>query len=128
MEICGGICAKKPDCCHASWPSLEKVETYQVYDRIGRKETETWWMDRAHLYNGSLTAEQFLFYEIRIAAKYYIDGKTIEEAIEIIKKDNLFFNTPQSVRFHGWRGLAISGWMRWATSSSYMSLHSQPAK
>ena len=47
-------------------------------------------MDQAHLYNGSLTAEQFLFYEIRIAAKYYIDGKTIEEAIEIIKKDNLF--------------------------------------
>ena len=47
-------------------------------------------MDQARLYNGSLTAEQFLFYEIRIAAKYYIDGKTIEEAIGIIKKDNLF--------------------------------------
>ena len=47
-------------------------------------------MDQARLYNGSLTAEQFLFYEIRIAAKYYIDGKTIEEAIEIIKRGNLF--------------------------------------
>ena len=47
-------------------------------------------MDQVHLYNGSLTAEQFLFYEIRIAAKYYIDGKTMEEAIEIIKNDNLF--------------------------------------
>ena len=47
-------------------------------------------MDQAHLYNGSLTAEQFLFYEIRIAAKYYLGGKTIEEAIETIKKDNLF--------------------------------------
>ena len=47
-------------------------------------------MGQAHLYNGSLTAEQFLFYEIRIAAKYYINGKTIEEAIESIKKDNLF--------------------------------------
>ena len=47
-------------------------------------------MDQTNLYNGSLTAEQFLFYEIRIAAKYYIDGKTIEEAIESIKKDNLF--------------------------------------
>ena len=47
-------------------------------------------MDQAHLYNGSLTPQQFLFYEIRIAAKHYIDGKTIEEAIEIIKKDNLF--------------------------------------
>lgn len=47
-------------------------------------------MNQTHLYNGSLTAEQFLFYEIRIAAKYYIDGKTIEEAIGIIKRDNLF--------------------------------------
>lgn len=47
-------------------------------------------MDQEYLYNGSLTAEQFLFYEIRIAAKYYIDGKAIEEAVEIIKKDNLF--------------------------------------
>ena len=47
-------------------------------------------MDQAHFYNGSLTAEQFLFHETRIVAKYYIDGKTIEEAIEIIKKDNLF--------------------------------------
>ncbi len=47
-------------------------------------------MVRAHLYNSSLSAEQFLFYEIRIAAKYYIDGITIEEAINIIKKDNLF--------------------------------------
>ena len=47
-------------------------------------------MDQARLYNGSLTAEQFLFYEIRIAAKYYIDGKIIEEAIEIIKRGNLF--------------------------------------
>ena len=47
-------------------------------------------MDQARLYNGSLTAEQFLFYEIRIAAKYYIDGKAIEEAIEIIKRGNLF--------------------------------------
>ena len=47
-------------------------------------------MDQANLYNGSLTAEQFLFYEIRIAAKYYVDGKTIEEAIDSIKSDNLF--------------------------------------
>lgn len=41
-------------------------------------------------YNGSLTAEQFLFYEIRIAARLYLEGKNIEEAIKIIKKDNLF--------------------------------------
>lgn len=47
-------------------------------------------MDQTHSYNGSLTAEQFLFYEIRIVAKFYIQGITIEEAIEKIKKDNLF--------------------------------------
>lgn len=47
-------------------------------------------MDNTHSYNGSLTAEQFLFYEVRIAAKLYLDGKKIEEAVEEIKKDNLF--------------------------------------
>ncbi len=47
-------------------------------------------MDNTHSYNGSLTAEQFLFYEVRIAAKMYIDGKKIDEAVEEIKKDNLF--------------------------------------
>ena len=47
-------------------------------------------MDQTHPYNGSLTAEQFLFYEIRIAAKYYVSGLKIDEAIERIKKDNLF--------------------------------------
>lgn len=44
----------------------------------------------SHLYNGSLTAEQFLFYEIKIAAKYYLKGDSIVEAIANIKKDNLF--------------------------------------
>lgn len=47
-------------------------------------------MDQTQPYNGSLTAEQFLFYEIRIASKFYLDGKPIDEAIEIIKRDNLF--------------------------------------
>lgn len=47
-------------------------------------------MDNTQSYNGSLTAEQFLFYEIRIAAKMYLDGKKIEAAVEEIKKDNLF--------------------------------------
>ena len=84
-------------------------------------------MDQAHLYNGSLTAEQFLFYEIRIAAKYYIDGKTIEEAIEIIKRDNLF-QYPTERQVSRLTRLAISGWMRWATSSLCMSLHPRPAK
>jgi len=41
-------------------------------------------------YNGGLTAEQFLFYEIRIVSKLYLDGKPIEEIIYLIKKDNLF--------------------------------------
>ena len=41
-------------------------------------------------YNGALTAEQFLFYEIRIVAKPYLDGKSIDEIIEYIKRDNLF--------------------------------------
>lgn len=47
-------------------------------------------MDNTHLYNGSLTAEQFLFYEIRIVAKMYLDGKKTNEAIEEVKRDNLF--------------------------------------
>lgn len=47
-------------------------------------------MDHTHSYNGSLTAEQFLFYEIRISAKFYMKGVPIEEAIHKIKKENLF--------------------------------------
>lgn len=47
-------------------------------------------MDQTCSYNGSLTAEQFLFYEIRIAAKFYIEGVPIEKAIDKIKKENLF--------------------------------------
>jgi uncharacterized protein YaaR (DUF327 family) len=47
-------------------------------------------MDVTVAYNGSLTAEQFLFYEMRIVAKMYLEGKTFEEIIQIVKKDNLF--------------------------------------
>ena len=47
-------------------------------------------MERSLIYNGTITAEQFLFYEIRIASKYYLDGKSVEDAIEEIKKNNLF--------------------------------------
>lgn len=47
-------------------------------------------MDQTRSYNGSLTAEQFLFYEIRIAAKFYLNGIAIEEAVAKIKKENLF--------------------------------------
>ena len=41
-------------------------------------------------YNGTLTAEQFLFYEMRIVSKQYLENKSIEEIIEYIKRDNLF--------------------------------------
>ena len=41
-------------------------------------------------YNGGLTAEQFLFYEIRIVSKQYLEGKSIDEIIEYIRRDNLF--------------------------------------
>lgn len=47
-------------------------------------------MEKSEAYNGSLTAEQFLFYEIRIVAKLYTDSKNLENAIKIIKEDNLF--------------------------------------
>lgn len=41
-------------------------------------------------YSGSLTAEQFLFYEMRITAKFYIQGVSVDEAISRIREDNLF--------------------------------------
>ncbi|WP_303869623.1 DUF1819 family protein [Acetobacterium wieringae] len=47
-------------------------------------------MDTTMMYNGSLTAEQFLFYEIRIVSKQYLEGKSIDEIVEVIKYDNLF--------------------------------------
>jgi hypothetical protein len=47
-------------------------------------------MDISMPYNGTLTAEQFLFYEMRIVSKQYLEDKPIEEIIEYIKRDNLF--------------------------------------
>lgn len=41
-------------------------------------------------YNGTLTAEQFLFCEMRIVSKQYLENKSIEEIITYIKQDNLF--------------------------------------
>ena len=41
-------------------------------------------------YNGGLTAEKFLFYEIRIVAEQYLLGRSIEEIVDLITKDNLF--------------------------------------
>ena len=40
-------------------------------------------------YNGGLTREQFLFYEIRIMASLVSQGYTKAEAIEKIKEENL---------------------------------------
>ena len=47
-------------------------------------------MEKASIYNGTITAEQFLFYEIRIASKYYLGGTPVDDAIEEIKANNLF--------------------------------------
>lgn len=41
-------------------------------------------------YNGALTAEQFLFYEIRIASRFFLQGARINEAIQKITSENLF--------------------------------------
>jgi hypothetical protein len=41
-------------------------------------------------YNGALTAERFLFYEMRIVSRMRVEGKTIDEIIEIVRRDNLF--------------------------------------
>jgi len=47
-------------------------------------------MDINMPYNGTLTAEQFLFYEMRIVSKQYLERKPIEDIIAFIKRDNLF--------------------------------------
>jgi len=47
-------------------------------------------MDTSMPYNGTLTAEQFLFYEMRIVSKQYLEQKPIEDIIAYIKRDNLF--------------------------------------
>jgi len=47
-------------------------------------------VDSTTKYNGGLTAEQFLFYEIQIVAKQYVQGKSANEIVEYVRKDNLF--------------------------------------
>lgn len=47
-------------------------------------------MPQTKKYNGGLTSEQFLFYEIRITANLYLSGRSVDEAVSIIKQDNLF--------------------------------------
>lgn len=41
-------------------------------------------------YNGGLTREQFLLYEIRVVARLQLDGLTREEIMEKLKEENLF--------------------------------------
>lgn len=47
-------------------------------------------MTRSDTFNGGITAEQFLFYEIRIAAGFYLEQVPVEAALPIIQRDNLF--------------------------------------
>lgn len=47
-------------------------------------------MDSSYPYNGSLTAEQFLFREIRIISKMFLEEIPLVKMIEIVKADNLF--------------------------------------
>lgn len=47
-------------------------------------------MDISLPYNGTLTAQQFLFYEMKIVSKQYLKQKPIEEIIAYIKGDNFF--------------------------------------
>ena len=47
-------------------------------------------MSKSQSYNGSLTAEQFLFHETRIVAKLYLEDVPVEKIVEHIKRDNLF--------------------------------------
>ena len=56
-------------------------------------------MKKASPYNGGLTREQFLFYEMRTTAKLISDGLSDHEVIEKIVADNLFqFPTEKSIR------------------------------
>ena len=56
-------------------------------------------LDSPYNGSGSLTREQFLFYEMRTTAKLLIDGMTDEEVIKKIMIENLFqYPTEKSVR------------------------------
>ena len=47
-------------------------------------------MEKKLEYSGSLTREQFLFYETRVVARLLADGLTREEILHAVKQDNLF--------------------------------------
>lgn len=47
-------------------------------------------MGKSNEYNGGLTREQFLFYEIRIVAKLILEGEDRDSIIKKLKDENLF--------------------------------------
>ena len=47
-------------------------------------------MEKKLEYSGSLTREQFLFYETRVVARMVADGHTREETLQAVKEENLF--------------------------------------
>ena len=54
-----------------------------THDMVGEKGME-------NQYNGGLTREQFLFYEIRTVASLILQGLSREDIIEVLTKENLF--------------------------------------
>lgn len=55
-------------------------------------------IDASSEYNGGLTREQFLFYEIRVVAKLLCDGMNRDEILEAVRSDNLFqFPTERAI-------------------------------
>ena len=51
---------------------------------------EEWTMDNKPQYSGSLTREQFLYYENRIVAKLILQGKSYDEILKEATEENLF--------------------------------------
>lgn len=47
-------------------------------------------MERNRKISGSITTDQFLYREIKITAPLFSEGKTLDEAAEIISRDNLY--------------------------------------
>ena len=47
-------------------------------------------MERNKKVSGSITTDQFLYNEIKITAPLFLEGKTLDEAAQIISKDNLY--------------------------------------
>lgn len=70
-------------------------------------------MDKYPQYLGSLTREQFLYYEVKIVSQLLIQGLNEEQCLELIIKDNLFqLPTEKSIKtlFRGvYKRLTIAG-------------------